>query len=410
MPALLRTIGHPLVPRQITICTSLFAPESAAAAKRASALAGYLASHEWRVVVVTHAPNYPQGIIYPGFGARAIDRRMEDGIEVVRIRPWIVGRGHLGKRTLSELWTAARTSGVTFGSRPDVILATSPSMFLGQAAWLCSRLLRVPFVWEVRDLTWRYARATGKSTFGLDHALEALMLWTGRRASALVTTTRGQRDYFRERRSAPATTLVAPNGISEEMFADYERAEPAPKAPGEFRVVYAGLIGFPQGLDVMLGAAERCREATFHLVGDGGEAAQLRRKADELHLSNVRFAGYVSMHEVLTYYRSADLLFAQLRRDPVFAITQPSKVFEYMMAGKPIIYGGEGEAADLVRASGAGLVVPPDDPAQLALAVQRLRADPALAARLGDNGRRHAHEHLRREGVLARVDELLRQQ
>jgi colanic acid biosynthesis glycosyl transferase WcaI len=397
------------VPLQITICTSLFPPESAAAAKRASALAGYLASHGWRVVVITHAPNYPQGVIHHGFGARAIDRRIEDGIEVVRMRPWIVDKRRLGKRTLSELWTAIRASGLTVGSRPDVILATSPSMFLGQAAWLCSRLLRVPFVWEVRDLTWRYARATGKATFGLDHALEAIMLWTARRASALVTTTRGQRDYFRERGGAPVRTLVAPNGISEEMFADYERAEPAAKPPGEFRVVYAGLIGFPQGLDVMLGAAERCPAVTFHLVGDGGEAAQLRRKAEELRLSNMRFAGYVGMREVLAYYRSADVLFAQLRRDPIFAITQPSKIFEYMMAGKAIVYGGEGEAAEAVRASDAGLVVPPDDPEQLALAVERLRTEPLLAERLGDNGRRHARAHLRRETVLARVDDLLRQ-
>jgi glycosyltransferase involved in cell wall biosynthesis len=205
-------------------------------------------------------------------------------------------------------------------------------------------------------------------------------------------------------------------------WADTEYYQPAAQSPeildrfgmrGRFTILYAGTIGLAQGLDVVLDAAARLQvstpDAEFVLAGDGIECERLRAEAVRRKLANVRFLGRLPGAAMSGLYACADVLFMHLRADPLFAITLPHKVFTYLAAGKPILVGGEGDAASLVTGAGAGIAVAPDDPEALAAAVVRLHAmSQAERETLGKNGRKIACESYSRgrlTGELARLIE-----
>jgi glycosyltransferase involved in cell wall biosynthesis len=223
----------------------------------------------------------------------------------------------------------------------------------------------------------------------------------------LVTTTNGQLNYFIERKSVPEKTIVIPNGVSENLVKELTAVKTSNQNNSEFMVVYIGLIGFPQGLSTIVKAAKLLPEVTFYLVGDGAERSELERIAKNETINNIHFTGYVSLSEVIKYYKMADILVASLRKDPVFEITQPSKIWEYMTAGKAIVYSGAGEAANAIEKSQSGIVVPPEEPEAFAEAVRQLYQNTPLRLSFGENGRDHALKNLQREKILVQLDNLL---
>ena len=398
--------------KSITLLNPHYDPEITTPAKRATETSRYLRSQGWQVTVFAPAPNYPLEKVYEGYGDRWIDVRDEQGIRVVRLRPWIAKKSNLIVRFMSEIYFSTMAFFWVLFHKTDVVYATCPYMLLGPISYLAAFLRRARFVWEIRDLTWRYIATTGKRTFGAEYVLKKLMLWTARRADALVTTTSGQREYFQTRHSAPAQSAVIPNGVSKELIealATPETEIDAAEKPedSEFRVVYVGLLGYPQGLSTIVEAAKLVPEATFHFVGDGAEREKLESIVESLQLSNVCFHGFVGFSTVVEHYKQADLLTASLRNKPVFEVTQPSKIWEYMTAGKAIVYSGAGEAANVIQSNEAGVVVPPEDSEALAEAIRSLQKNDQLRLTQGRNGRKFATENLAREQILPRLNELL---
>ncbi len=385
--------------RSITLLAPFYLPETNAAAKRAGALVKSLAAAGWTVRVITQVPHYPQGQIYQGFsGKRSVTS--DDRVTVIRLCPWIIKRNKLVLRLLAEwrylikaLWEFVRCPG-------DVLYATSPYMFNGLGALLCGRLWRKKIIWEVRDLTWLYISALKMDRFGLSGFLERVMLYTASRVDRLITTTEGQGGYFTSKTKV-RKLVVLPNGVDRETL---EMMQSIPEAPRhEFTVLYAGLIGYPQGLSVLVAAAALLPTVRFLVLGDGAEKVELQKDAARRGLQNIVFTGYLPFARVAGYYRAADVLYAQLRKSPVFSLTQPSKVWEYMAAGKPVIYGGEGEGAEVVQISRAGLVVSPDDVDALVCAIRYLQDNPQESLQMGENGRGYILRNRIREALLQNI-------
>jgi glycosyltransferase involved in cell wall biosynthesis len=173
--------------------------------------------------------------------------------------------------------------------------------------------------------------------------------------------------------------------------------------------MYAGLHGLAQGLDVILEAAKLTRnpDVLYVLVGDGADKAALVAKARAEGISNVRF---LPIQPTATLPALLSLVYATvipLRRLDLFKAALPSKLFDSMAAGRPIVAPLWGEAAALVEAAACGLVVEPEDARAVQEAVERLAADPALAQRLGDQGRRYVVEHFNRDDIAKRLIKLL---
>ncbi|MCR4441360.1 MAG: glycosyltransferase family 4 protein [Peptococcaceae bacterium] len=383
--------------KSVTIVIPHYFPETNAAAKRAQALAQTFVQQGFRTCVITQAPNYPQGKIYSGYEKKSAALSWEGGVKVVRVKPWIVSKDKLVLRLLAEMVFIFRAAASYIKMRTDLIYASSPYMFNGLAFLLLARLMRKRIVWEVRDLTWLYVRALKKDRLGLGRILEKAMVFTGKNVDAIITTTEGQAGYFMEKLNTQRIKCI-PNGVSSEHFEIIQRAKG--QKLGRFTVVYAGLIGLPQGLKTLLQAAHILPDVDFIIAGDGAERNALEKLAGEKKLQNVRFTGYLSFEEVAGYYKSANVLYAQLRNDPVFGRTQPSKIWEYMAAGKAVIYGGEGVAAEAVRKAKAGLVISPEDHEQLAGAIRELQMDERRCLEFGMNGQKYVRENQIREFIM----------
>ncbi len=397
----------------ITIIASSYFPETCAPAKRLHGLAKHLAGKGHKVTVIAPLPNYPQGRVYKEFQTKLAQEFHEDGVRIIRLMPIIAPKDKLLLRLIAEVLSAFLASGVyLIHARSSIVLASSPAIFLGPFGALVAKLTGAKFMWDIRDLLWRYTQAIGET--GLrkvaGNLIEGLMLWTARQARFLTATTKSQQDYFVQHGVAESRTALYPNGIPEAFFERVKAAQPRKKRPGTFRVVYAGLIGYPQGLTTLITAAKLLGDdpsIEILLAGDGVERATLESRCQVEGIGNVQFLGYLSQQELAELYRSADILYAQLRGEPVFATAQPSKVWEYLATGNPLVYGGIGESANAVRRSGGGLVVPPDDPAALVTTLRLLKDDPDLRKDLAAAGWDFASIHLKQETILAEVTEKL---
>lgn len=390
---------------RVVLLTPNYRPESNAASQRLTSLAEHLTRNGHQVTAVTLQPHYPQNQIYEGYDLASPHVTDVEGVRVVRVRPWLVPKDNLLLRLLSEAAFTVQALPHLWRAPADLIMASSPYMFLGPAGLLVARLRRVPYVWDVRDLTWLYPKAAGKRTFGLDRVLDRIMRFTAAKASALTTATYGLLDYFESR---PPVAECVPNGVNDPWL-DRLMALPEPPRSETPLVVYAGLFGYNHGVSTIVEAAARLPGARFLLVGDGPDRGALEEQIASLGLTNVSFGGYLDQDRLLEVYRQANVLVSHVRSNPIFLWTQPAKVWEYMASGRPVVHAGEGEVLPLIEDNGIGLVVAPERPEALAEAIERLLGDRQLASDIGTRARDFVSRSRRRSTLNARFGALLAQ-
>jgi colanic acid biosynthesis glycosyl transferase WcaI len=280
--------------------------------------------------------------------------------------------------------------------RPDVIFVYHPPLTIGLPATLLSRLWRVPFVYQIQDLWPETLSATGMVNN------PRVLRWVGLfarwvysgAASILVISPGFKRNLIGK--GVPADKIcVIPNWADEDVY----RPVPCDAAfasehglAGRFNVVYGGNLGAAQAMDSVLAAAFMLRDlpqVQFVLIGDGVDEVRLREAAESQGLDNVRFLGRQPVERMPNHFALADVLLVHLKDDPLFEITIPSKTIAYLACGRPILSAVAGDAADVVRDAGAGLICPPEDPAALAAAVRQFYGMPVEQREaMGAAGRR----------------------
>ena len=389
----------------VTIVTDNFPPESNAPATRQYEHARHWVRAGQRVTVLTCAPNFPEGKVYPGYNNRWRQIEELDGIRVVRLKTFMAENKGTLLRTLDYAsFMAASVAGGVLEAKPDVVLASSPQFFAAVGGWQLARAQRVPFVFEVRDLWPASIVAVGALRDSpIIAALERLELHLYDRASAVVVVT----EAFREdivRRGVPDHKLhVVPNGVDVDA-AQGERDAALCREhglDGKFVVGYVGTHGMAHGLDRVLDAAELLRDipdVVFILAGGGAERSRLEERVTRAALDNVRMIPRQPKARVPALLRACDVTLIPLRNEPVFATVVPSKLFEAMAYGVPILMSvPDGEATALLRSAGCGECLPPEDPLALATAVRRLRSAPELLARYRARGLAAAPRYSRRK-------------
>jgi glycosyltransferase involved in cell wall biosynthesis len=173
-------------------------------------------------------------------------------------------------------------------------------------------------------------------------------------------------------------------------------------------VLYAGTHGISHALPAIARAAARLvgEPVHFAFVGEGSDKARLVRTIAKLGLSNVTLLPGVAHRDVPDLLAAADLCLVPLRDVPLFATFIPSKMFEYLAAGKAVIGSVSGEAAQILREAGA-VVVPPEDDAALADAIRDLAAGPDRRRALGGVGRRYVEQHYDRVDLAREYRKIL---
>jgi colanic acid biosynthesis glycosyl transferase WcaI len=382
------------------ILTQYYPPEVGAGQVRLKATVDQLLAFGHDVEVVTALPNYPSGRIFEGYRGRFYGREDDGRLTIHRV--WLhVALGAGLDRLVSYLSFAGTSAvGLARSERPDVIFVESPPLFLGLTAWLAARAWRRPWILNISDLWPDSIRALGVMDEGLALTMaEKLERFIYRRADLITAVTDGIESELVKHKDVPKEQILfLPNGVDTELF---RPRDPDDNVRMRFGiddrqvVLYAGTMGFAHCTDAILEAAAilRERDVLFVLAGDGSDRARTEQLASERGLANVLFLGVVPLEAVADLYSVALAGLATLRDLPLFEGARPAKVLPCLASGKPIVYSGRGEGARLITAGETGIVVEPEDGAAIAAAIARLLDEPALAERLGGNGRRLAVEH-----------------
>src|SRR6266851_4318756 len=386
-------------PKRILYLSQYFPPEMGAPAARV-----YELSREWAalghdVTVLTGFPNHPTGVIPPEY------------------------RGKLIRRGLNYTSYAASAAllGPFLTARPEVVIATSPQLLTAVAGFWISALKRIPFVFEVRDLWPRSIVEVG--ALSAHHPaillLEQLEMFLYSKADRIVTVTDAFVDELSDRGVSRAKMRVVKNGVDLDLFRPSARQNEVRRELGlssdDFMCLYVGTHGMAHGLETILEAAARLREEShvrFVLVGEGAEKAALKEKARSMRLlDSVTFVDKQARSRVALYLAASDLSLVLLRKRPLFKTVLPSKIFEIMGAGRPMILTVDGEARQLVEEAKAGVFVTPEDPVALAESILRLEKSPPLCAEMGSSGRAFVEARFSRKTLaqqyLGVLDELL---
>jgi glycosyltransferase involved in cell wall biosynthesis len=395
---------------RIAFICQYFVPEIGAPSARVSELCREWVAQGHDVTVVTAIPNHPTGIIPPQYRGVWFRRETLDGMTV--LRNWLYATPNEGvvKKTLSHvsfMLSAALQSTPRLRGH-DVIVVSSPAFFAVMTAWFMSKVWRIPYVFEVRDL-WPgiFVELGVLKNRGIIRALEAIEMFLYRQAAHVVVVTRSFGDIL-VRRGLPASSVtVVTNGVDVET---YRPASPHTSLrrthglEGRFVALYIGAHGISQALSAILEAARLLRDdpdVTVVFVGEGAEKKMLVAKAAALGLTNIRFLPGQPKALMPEWYATADAVFVPLRNIPMFETFIPSKMFEVMASGRPIVASVKGEARDILERSGGALVVDPEDAQAIAAAVLRLKADDELRRNLANRGVQFVGEHYDRR-VLAR--------
>lgn len=372
-----------------------FVPETAAPAARVSELARAWAEAGHHVTVVTGLPNHPTGRV-PDEYRKILFKREQLGAVTVW-RNWLYATPNEGlvKKTLSHLSFMASTLVLSVPRlrRADVLIVSSPTFFVVMTVCVAHWLLRVPYIFEVRDLWPGVFVELGilKNRF-LIKVLETVEMFLYRRAALVVVVTESFKEVLVRRGLPPEQVAVITNGVDVDTFRPGAAASMIRANHGiesRFVVLYIGAHGISHALSSVLDVAERFRDepdVCFVLVGDGAEKQRLVKQAEEKALSNVRFFPSQPRDTVPAWYASADIVLIPLRNILFFDTFIPSKMFEILACERPIIASVRGEARRILERSGGAVVVDPEDVTAIAKAIRTLLADAAGRDLMGRKG------------------------
>ncbi|MBM3496353.1 MAG: glycosyltransferase family 4 protein, partial [Armatimonadetes bacterium] len=344
-----------------------------------------------------------------------LKRECERGVRILRINaPNFYGSSVISRGLVQILAPPVLGLRAALGGRHDVIYTVTPPIMIGLAARRVAQVHRVPWVANVQDLFPQcmvdLGILRGRRMIRMFERMERTLYRT---ATAITVMSEGNRQFVIGRGGDPDRVHVAPNWVDTASF--------APGGPrGSFRhehglgdaflVVFAGTMGFSQGLDVVIEAARLTQGEEgliWLMVGGGAERGRLAAAADGL--TNVRFLPMQPKEKYPSVLADADICLVTLRPE-VATPTVPSKIGTIMAAGRPLIASipATGDAKRMIEESGGGVVVPPADARALAEAVVALKQDRDALARMGNSGRAYAEKHLSRESCVTLVENVLK--
>lgn len=369
---------------------------------RHAEFARHLVAQGHRVTVIASPVSYLTGA--EQVGSQAV---LPEGLTILRAATYRALHRSFVHRLLSFFSFTASAFFIGLRVRKvDLVWGTTPPIFQAVTAWALARLKRARFLLEVRDLWPAFAVEVGVLRNRLlIRASEWLERFLYRQADVLIANSPGFVEHIRQR--SGRTAELVPNGADEAMFdpqADGRAFRQRHALQGKFLVLYAGAHGLSNDLGVALAAADQLRnqpEIRIVLLGDGKDKSALQTQAADLGLDNLIFLPPVPKEQMAEALAAADACLAILKPLKLYATVYPNKVFDYLAAGRPILLAIDGVIRQVVEAAGAGVFVPPGDPAALAAAIRQLAADPQQARTMGRAGRAYLQAHFSR-GALAR--------
>ncbi len=402
---------------RVLILSQYYFPE---AVPKPHELAEALSSAGHEVFVLTGYPHYPGGVMAEGYRLGLFKNEKIRNIPVFRVfeLPYHSTRPILRIANYISFMLSAPI-GAIFSPKADVIYVWHPPLTIGVAAWLIGKIKRVPFVYDVQDIWGSFTVLSGMVREG--GAAIKLIRWLERfvakRASHTIVQTAAGAEYFTERGVPAEKISILPHWIDEAVFGrakdDDRQAVRAEFGWGSrFIILFAGNIGIVQGLESVLEAARLLPNDNAKIVfmGDGTDRPRLEAIATSSMIGDrIEFIDRQPMERMPAMMASADAMLVSLKRSELAKFVVPSKTVAYLASGKPILMAAGGASEDLIREAKAGIVVEPENAADLAEAIERMQRMPADELNmLGENGRQFLLENLSKDEVMQKYIDLLR--
>lgn len=393
---------------KILILTQYFPPETGAPQNRLYELAVRLKKKGAEVTVMTAMPNYPQMRIYEGYRGKLYHYEENQGVKIHRSWIFVSRNRSIFSRLLnyfSFVFTSFSVACLKI-KKQDYILCESPPLFLGISAYLLKKIKGAKLIFNVSDLWPESAEKLGlisnKFLLKISTSLEEFLY----KKSELITgQTQGICNNISSRFPKKKVHWF-PNGVDLSLYS------PLPSSwrkennfnENDFILLYAGIIGYAQGLDVILNAANFLKEnhsIKFILLGDGPEKDRLMKLKADLRLNNVHFLDSIPKSEMPEILNSIDASIIPLKKLELFKGAIPSKIFETLAVEKPILLGVEGEAKSLFIDQGTcGLAYTPEDGQMLSEKILDLYNSEMLRSKLGKNGRTFVEQYFNRDEIV----------
>ena len=402
----------------ILLIHQYFLSENEPGGSRFNQFVKYWANMGHNVTVVAGTVNYSTGKKDEKYkGKWVIQERPSERVTIYRC---YVSEGY-NKSFLHRLWAYFSFTISSIWAcllripKQDIMIVTSPPLFVGITAILTYFFKRIPYVFEVRDLWPESAIDIGVLKNSMLIKLAYLVeKYSYKYAKKINVLTPAFRTILVEKKKVPPDKLVLiPNG------ADFDLFKPGPtnnwvrkhyNLQDKFVVAYLGAHGVANNLISLLRVAEACKDfedIVFMLVGDGMEKEKLLSYAKEKGLSNVLFIPAQPKSKVADFCRAADVCTAVLKKVETFKTVYPNKVFDYMSCAKPILIGIDGVARELIEKSQCGFYVDPEDVEGFKKRILQLKANPNLASELGQNGLNFVRTHFSREQLAEKYEKVL---
>lgn len=346
---------------KILYFTYYFKPETMAASFRATENAKLWENNGHTITVFTGYPNYPLGKIFDGYTPKLISKEDIDGIKVIRSKIIIKPNTSLLRRLQNALsYYVYGLINILFNSRIigkdyDVVLGTSGIIFNAMLAKAYALIHRVPFVFEIRDITYKQLQATGKSERSLSvKGMKWLELRLCKKASKVVVVTNGYKKILKDEGVPEIKIEVITNGVDLDKESNvYESSKP-------FVLSYFGTLGISQNIIDTFVYAEEIHNVisdfSYLIIGGGAQEKEVENASHKTEF--IQFLPGMGSEELESYYSDTQLSIVTLRKTDSFKYTIPSKLFQVMGRGIAVLFiGPEGECADIVRRYNAGIAL-----------------------------------------------------
>jgi glycosyltransferase involved in cell wall biosynthesis len=291
---------------------------------------------------------------------------------------------------------------------------------ISAAAWLVSRLGRVPYVTEVNGLIWEEARVSGvrwwRKAFG--YSLNWIESKAYRRSQHVVAvSSQIKQALVADVGIKPEKIVVIPNGANTDLFKpmDTNQARRQLNLSGsDYLVTFVGILAAWQGLEYLIRGApyilDECPESKFIIIGDGAMKQRLIELTQRIGVSErMIFTGRIPYDKVPLYINASDVCVAPFSKERnEKAVGSPLKIYEYGACGKPIVTSRL-PGLEFVEQSNAGILVEPDSPEELAEAIMKLIRNTELRKWMGENGRKCVVENHSWDSVARKVAEVCEQ-
>jgi glycosyltransferase involved in cell wall biosynthesis len=383
---------------RILLFSQYYFPETGATSNRAYSFAKTFMEEGHEVRVIAEKPNHPEGVFHKGYEKGIFIDGVYGGVPVTWC--WVhtsPDKGFIGRILFYVSYMVMSTLAVfRLKGRWDIVLATSPPLFVGLSGWAAARIKRARFVFDVRDLWPEVAVKMGElnnpRAIQIAEGIEHLLY---RKADLITVVTRSFQDTIVSKGIEISKIAIITNGTEPEAFhLDREMSELRKKwdLPSQYLVSFVGNLGLAQGLEHILDTAgalqsDGVEDVFFLFVGDGPRKFHLVEKADSMELRNVIFRNRVTQDEAIEYMNASDALLVPLASDPIYRQFIPSKLFDAMASAKPVLLSVDGESRKLLDEAGAGIWYPPESALGLRESLYNLKENHADSIEMGQKGR-----------------------